>query len=202
MSQAPQFGRARISHVYNDDGSREIFWGGAHLGMMMSTPSFKGLMPSSEAASRAKRANRRQDTTPEILLRRELWKMGLRYRKSPQDIPGRPDIVFRQARVAVFCDGDFWHGRNWATLRAKLEHGANAQYWLAKIARNIERDQHNTDRLKGGGWCVIRLWETDIKRDPRAAAIVVQAAVQTARQANTAPSSRTCSPLGGAHEVH
>lgn len=169
----------------------------------MSTPSFKGLRPSSEASSQAKRANRRQDTTPEILLRREIWRMGLRYRKSPPDVLGRPDIVFRQVRVAVFCDGDFWHGRNWATLRAKLEHGANASYWLAKIERNIERDQRNTARLEGGGWCVIRLWETDIKRDPHAAATVVQEAVQAARLAATQPSTRSCSPPGEApHEVH
>src|SRR5437879_6384164 len=74
------------------------------------SPSFKGLKPASEASSRAKRGNRRRDTLQEMLLRRELWKMGLRYRKNVETMPGKPDLVFPGARVVVFCDGDFWHG--------------------------------------------------------------------------------------------
>jgi DNA mismatch endonuclease (patch repair protein) len=145
---------------------------------MAKTPSFKGFAPVSEASSRAKRANRRRDTTPELLLRQELWKMGLRYRKNVQDLPGKPDVIFVRAKVAVFCDGDFWHGRDWPARRAKLERGANAAYWSAKIARNIERDHLNTAILEQGGWHVIRLWETDIKKDPRAAACRVRDALQ------------------------
>src|SRR5208337_2742471 len=133
-------------------------------------PSFVGLRPASEAASRAKRANRKLDTKPEILLRRALWAVGLRYRKYVSGVPGNPDVVFRASRVVVFCDGDFWHGRDWPRLRKKLERGSNAAYWSAKIARNVQRDRANTKLLEKAGWLVLRFWETDIRRDPAAAA--------------------------------
>jgi DNA mismatch endonuclease (patch repair protein) len=80
-------------------------------------------------------------------------------------LPGKPDIVFVGPRVAVYCDGDFWHGRNWDKLRSKLRMGANAEYWCAKIESNIERDLHNQRLLEEAGWHVLRLWETDILRD-------------------------------------
>ncbi len=137
-------------------------------------PSFTGLRPASEAASRAKRANGKTDTRPELLLRRSLWRLGLRYRKHAARLPGKPDIVFRTARVLVFCDGDFWHGRNWDCLKPQLERRHNASYWVAKIQRNIERDRANTERLKADGWAVVRLWETDITRNPHAAALRVK----------------------------
>jgi len=130
------------------------------------TPSFKGLKPASAASAQSKRKNRHRDTQHEILLRRELWKMRLRFRKNVERMPGKPDIVFPSAKLAVFCDGDFWHGRKWQPLRRKLQKGANAAYWLAKIAANIKRDKRNTLLLRKAGWRVIRVWETDIKRDP------------------------------------
>lgn len=140
-------------------------------------PSFRGLKASSEAAARSKRANRKRDSRHEVLLRRELWRLGLRYRKYAADLPGHPDLVFRRARVVVFCDGDFWHGRSWRRLRKLLEHRHNAEYWIAKIARNRARDRENTKQLSSNGWLVIRLWETDIVRAPAAAARAVQEAV-------------------------
>lgn len=141
---------------------------------MVRSPTFAGLKPASQASSRAKRHNRRTDTQHEVLLRRELWRMGLRYRKNVGTLPGKPDIVFVRARVAVFCDGDFWHGRNWKEQKPKLCQGANAEYWLSKIESNIERDRLNTALLEADGWSVLRLWETDIKRDPQAAAELVK----------------------------
>lgn len=149
--------------------------------MREPVPSFKGLTPASETSSRAKRANRRQDTLAELVLRRQLWHMGLRYRKNVQTLPGKPDVVFPGVKVAVFCDGDFWHGRNWTELQAKLKRGANAGYWTAKIARNAERDRRDTALLGQSGWQVIRLWETDIKHDPVAAAERVREAVRARR---------------------
>ena len=131
------------------------------------SPSFAGLSPASEVSSRAKRSNKRKDTLHEIMLRQELWGLGLRYRKHVSKLPGKPDIVFERARVVIFCDGDFWHGRNWEKQRAKLSHGTNAPYWLEKIASNRERDARNNAILAESGWLVIRLWETDIKRDSR-----------------------------------
>jgi DNA mismatch endonuclease (patch repair protein) len=114
-------------------------------------------------------------------LRRELWKLGVRYRKYVAKLPGNPDLVFRQARVVVFCDGDFWHGRNWDLLRAGLERRHNADYWIAKIARNRERDQEHTARLQSEGWLVIRLWETDITRDPHDAALQIREIIEQRR---------------------
>src|SRR5207249_4773583 len=107
----------------------------------------------------------------------------LRFRKNVETMPGKPDIVFPSAKVIVFCDGDFWHGRNWPVLKRKLAIGSNASYWRAKIASNIKRDRLRTASLKRDGWIVIRLWESDIKRDPFAAAAIVRQKVHAAAQA-------------------
>jgi DNA mismatch endonuclease (patch repair protein) len=159
-------------------------------------PSFRGLKPASERASRAKRANRRTETQHEILLRRELWRRGLRYRKNVSGLPGKPDIVFTGARVAVFCDGDFWHGREWGLLSAKLGKGTNSAYWIAKIGANLERDQRTTKLLQRAGWYVIRLWETDIKRDPLASATQI-AGVVRARHKPSVRKQSARHPVGG-----
>src|SRR5260370_5324167 len=90
------------------------------------TPSFKGLSAASPASSHAKQMNRSSDTSHECLLRALLWRRGLRYRKNVRTLPGKPDIVFAAERVAVFCDGDFWHGRDWPRLSKKLRAGTNA----------------------------------------------------------------------------
>lgn len=142
-------------------------------------PSFKEFAPSSEAASRAKRANRRTDTKHEILLRSALWRRGLRYRKNVRSLPGKPDIVFLRQRVAVFCDGDFWHGRNWPALHTYLQGRTNASYWIAKIHSNMERDLRITGELTQLGWRVIRLWEGDIRADPEAAAATIMLAIKS-----------------------
>jgi DNA mismatch endonuclease, patch repair protein len=150
--------------------------------MASRTPSFAGLKPASAASSRVKGNNRRSDTKQERILRRELWQLGLRYRKNVKSLVGKPDIVFAKARLVVFCDGDFWHGRNWRSLRAKLRHGTNAAYWLAKIGRNRDRDRQVSKMLSKAGWQVIRVWETDIKRDPVAIALRIKKMVATRLQ--------------------
>ena len=149
--------------------------------MARRAPSFTGLTPASEASSRSKRLNPRVDTQHEVILRSQLWRLGLRFRKNVKTLPGKPDLVFTVAKVVVFCDGDFWHGRDWKILKSKLRRGTNASYWSAKIASNIERDKRNTTLLKKAGWHVIRLWETDIMRDPLAAATLVKKAVDAGR---------------------
>jgi DNA mismatch endonuclease, patch repair protein len=107
--------------------------------------------------------------------------MGLRFRKHVRSLPGNPDIVFVGPRVVVFCDGDFWHGRNWPELSVKLSHGTNGAYWLAKIQTNMDRDVRNTALLREAGWLVVRLWEGDIKKDVRAAAEYVGEIVKQRR---------------------
>lgn len=125
--------------------------------------SYKGLLPASARASAAARgASRKSGTRCEVQLRRALFKLGLRYRTTASDLPGKPDIVFRRAKVAVFCDGDFWHGRDLEARVAKLARGHNAPYWLAKIRGNVERDRQASAALAGMGWVVLRFWETDI----------------------------------------
>lgn len=107
-----------------------------------------------------------KDTEPELMLRKELWKKGLRYRKNYRRLPGKPDIVFTKAKIVVFCDGDFWHGHNWA-LRGlpslEVELSSYNDFWRNKILKNIERDKKNTEMLEGDGWVVLRFWESDIR---------------------------------------
>lgn len=130
------------------------------------TTSFRECEPSSLASSRAKQANRSENMKHEMLLRKTLHKMGLRFKKNVKNLPGKPDIVFTRAGVVVFCDGDFWHGRNWKSLKQKLIHGANGNYWTAKIYSNIVRDKQITKELTRLEWRVIRVWETDVLADP------------------------------------
>jgi DNA mismatch endonuclease (patch repair protein) len=82
-----------------------------------------------------------------------------------RELPGSPDILFPRQRVAVFCDGDFWHGRDWPALRRKLQQRANPGYWIPKIKSNIDRDRRQDAQLKGLGWTVVRVWESSILED-------------------------------------
>lgn len=149
-------------------------------------PSFSGLSAASRASSYAKKMTRSSDTAHEHLLRVTLWKRGLRYRKNVRTLPGKPDIVFPRERVAVFCDGDFWHGRHWRRLSSKLQTGTNPSYWTHKIKANRSRDRRVVRLLKSDGWTVIRIWETDIRQDPERAACIVESHVQRSRQGDHA----------------
>lgn len=93
-------------------------------------------------------------------------------------LPGHPDIVLSRARVLVFCDGDFWHGRDLAAREARLAEGHNAAYWVQKIRGNVERDRRNNEALENAGWLVLRFWETDILRDPQRIADVIVTTVR------------------------
>jgi DNA mismatch endonuclease (patch repair protein) len=129
---------------------------------------FVGLKPASAGASRAASASSSKlNTRPELALRLALRRLGLRgYRVDDATIAGRPDVVFRIARVAVFCDGDFWHGRDISSRLQKLKGGHNASYWVEKISGNVARDRHRTGELEAAGWTVLRFWESDILSDP------------------------------------
>jgi DNA mismatch endonuclease, patch repair protein len=143
-------------------------------------PSYKGLRPASPRATAAARgSSRKTDTRCEMALRKTLWAAGCRYRKNVPGLPGRPDVVFPGAKVAVFVDGDFWHGRDWEARQGKLSRGNNPGYWVAKIQRNIERDQQNTRHLQELGWTVLRFWESEVHSDPGA---VVQRVRDTLRE--------------------
>lgn len=131
-------------------------------------PSYKGLEPASARASAAARgSSRKTETRCEVRLRSVLWRAGLRFRKNVKGLPGKPDIVFPRQKLAVFCDGDFWHGRDWKARRQRLARGNNPDYWTAKISRNRERDRENTLKLEAEGWSVLRYWESDIHDDAK-----------------------------------
>ena len=140
---------------------------------------FDGLAPRSVRTSRVGAANVREHTAPELVLRRALWAAGLRYRLHPVDLPGRPDLVLPRVKMAVFCDGDFWHGRNWRQRKAKLSRGWNGGYWVAKLERNRRRDREVTRQLRGLGWTVLRFWETDVQRDPPSVVMAILRASRT-----------------------
>ena len=107
-----------------------------------------------------------KNTEPELMLRRALWKENLRYRVNYKKLPGKPDIVFTKYHVVVFCDGDYWHGHNWAIRGLNSledELAGYSEFWRSKILRNIARDTEVNQELKAQGWMVIRLWESDIR---------------------------------------
>ncbi|MCR5590139.1 MAG: very short patch repair endonuclease [Lachnospiraceae bacterium] len=108
---------------------------------------------------------RSKDTSIELLLRRALWKKGYRYRKNYRKLPGRPDIALTKYRIAIFCDSEFFHGKDWETLKDTLAKGNNPDYWIPKIERNMERDREKDLALRGIGWTVIHIWGKDIQSD-------------------------------------
>src|ERR1041385_80959 len=148
---------------------------------MRRVPRFDGRIPNSRASSYAKQRTPRHDTAPERMLRCVLWWRGSRYRLHRRDLPGKPDIIFARSRVVVFCDGDFWHGKDWPQRRRKLARGANSDYWIAKISGNMKRDKATTRRLTQNGWLVLRFWESDISGDVERVADVICAALDRAR---------------------
>ena len=109
---------------------------------------------------------RGKDTKIEIILRKALWKRGYRYRKHYKSIPGTPDIALTRYKIAIFCDGEFFHGKDWEVLRPRLEKSNNSEFWISKISRNRERDDEINKKLLYMGWTVIRFWGSDRKKDP------------------------------------
>lgn len=108
---------------------------------------------------------RSNDTEIEVLLRKALWKKGYRYRKNYKELPGKPDIALTKYKIAVFCDGEFFHGKDWEDLKLRLENSNNSEFWINKIYRNIIRDEEINKQLMFRGWTVIRFWGNDIKKD-------------------------------------
>ena len=103
------------------------------------------------------------NTSPEILLRKQLWKLGIRYRLNVSKLPGKPDIVISKHKLVIFIDGEFWHGYNWEEKKPKIK--ANREYWIKKIEGNMSRDIVNNQSLEASGFIVLRFWERQIKKD-------------------------------------
>ena len=107
-----------------------------------------------------------KNTKIEIALRKALWSKGYRYRKNYKALPGSPDIVLTKYRIAIFCDSEFFHGKDWEVLKLRLEKGKNPNYWVKKIERNIRRDMEKDQALQYLGWTVIHFWGKDILKNP------------------------------------
>ncbi len=127
-----------------------------------------------EQISRNMKSNKSKDTKPEILLRKELWRRGLHYRKNYKLLEGKPDIVFLSAKIAVFVDGKMWHGYDWANQ--KNDFKSNREFWIPKIERNMERDYEVNITLIESEWAVLRFWDFEIRKDIKGCADKIERA--------------------------
>jgi DNA mismatch endonuclease (patch repair protein) len=117
---------------------------------------------------------RSSNTGPELILRRALWRHGLRgYRLHAKRLPGKPDIAWGKRSVAVFVDGAFWHGHPSA-----FKPGKSGEYWDAKIARNMARDEAANRALRELGWRVVRLWDFEVRSMPDQCVAQIEAALR------------------------
>lgn len=107
---------------------------------------------------------RSKDTSIELKLRKELWRRGYWYRKNYTELPGKPDIVLTKYKIAIFCDSEFFHGKDWEVLKPQLEKGKNADFWIEKISKNQQHDDDINKQLQFLGWTVIRFWGKDIMK--------------------------------------
>ena len=105
---------------------------------------------------------RSNNTSIEVMLRKALWHEGIRYRKNFSALPGKPDIAITKHKIAIFCDGEFWHGKNWATKKEAIK--TNREFWTKKIERTITRDNDAERKLANMGWLVFRFWGDEINK--------------------------------------
>ena len=122
-------------------------------------------------------AVKNKDSQIELLLRKELWSRGIRYRKNLTKIFGKPDIVFIGKKIAIFCDSEFWHGYNWE--ERKNDFKSHQEFWIPKIERNIERDKEVNMKLASEGWIVLRFWGNEIKKNTAQCADIIEKAVHS-----------------------
>jgi DNA mismatch endonuclease (patch repair protein) len=115
-----------------------------------------------EISKRMSRVKLKKGET-ETLLAKALWHRGIRYRRNYRALPGSPDIAITKSKIAIFIDGEFWHGYNWGLRKQQLK--ANREYWIEKIEENIARDKRNDIFLERDGWIVIHFWEKQVKTD-------------------------------------
>lgn len=128
-----------------------------------------------EQRHRNMQAVKNKDSEIELLLRKELWRRGLRYRKNVKTVFGHPDIAFIGKKIAVFCDSEFWHGYDWEHRKADIK--TRREFWIPKIERNIQRDAEVNETLTKSGWSVLRFWGRDIKKNTMKCADIIENAV-------------------------
>ncbi len=119
--------------------------------------------PTREQIRKNMQANKASGTQPELILAKTLFARGHRYRKNNKTVFGKPDLTFKKIKLAVFVDGEFWHGKNWSERRH--DHKSNREFWHKKIERNIERDKEVNEELSRQGWTILRFWAKDVKKE-------------------------------------
>ncbi len=115
-----------------------------------------------------------KDTSIEVKLRKALWNKGHRYRKNYSALPGKPDIVLTKYKIVIFCDSEFFHGKDWEVLKPQLERGKNAEFWIDKISKNQCRDEEINKQLQFLGWTVIRFWGKEIMKNTEECVKVIE----------------------------
>ncbi|MBP3567748.1 MAG: very short patch repair endonuclease [Lachnospiraceae bacterium] len=130
-----------------------------------------------EQRKRNMQSIRSKDTKIELILRKALWNSGIRYRKNYSKIPGKPDIVITKYKIAIFCDSEFFHGKDWDQLKPRLQKSDNGEFWVNKISKNRERDELVNKELAFMGWTVIRFWGNDIKKKTEECIRVIEEAI-------------------------
>lgn len=118
-----------------------------------------------------------KDTSIEVKLRKALWNKGYRYRKNYKQLPGKPDIVLTKYKLVIFCDSEFFHGKDWEQLKIQLQKGKNSEFWINKISKNRERDEKIDKQLSFMGWTVIRFWGKDIQKNVDECVRVIEEAI-------------------------
>src|SRR5690606_24723450 len=129
---------------------------------------------------------------PEIAFRKGVWRRGLRFRVHDRRLPGTPDLIFPKHRLAVFIDGDFWHGNQWRNrglpdLDSQFVSATNAPYWRGKIRKNTERDFNVTAAILNQGWRVLRFWESDLATNLEGCIDMTVAAIDSSSISNPDP---------------
>lgn len=127
-----------------------------------------------------------KDTSIELLLRKALWHKGYRYRKNYKALPGSPDIVLTKYKIAIFCDSEIFHGKDWEILKLRLENGKNADFWIKKIERNRNRDYENDKKLLFLGYTVLHFWGQDISKHTDECLQTIEEAIWDTKFSDTA----------------
>ncbi len=120
-----------------------------------------------------------KNTSIERALSRALWHKGIRFRKNSSSVFGHPDISIKKYRIAIFCDGDFWHGYDWENRKDAIK--SRREYWIPKIERNIAKDEETNHILSAMGYKVIRIWEHEIRNDIDDVVAMIMRAIEEQR---------------------
>lgn len=131
-----------------------------------------------EQRSKIMASIRGKETKEEVSLAKALWSLGYRYRKNNRKVFGTPDICFKKFKVAIFVDGEFWHGANWEVKKHKIL--SNRDYWIPKIERNIQKDKEVNEYLTSHGWTVLRFWSNEVKKNLNGCIAIIKETISNA----------------------